>query len=184
MLAGRLKKPRVYVRINQNTGRTGAAKGVLSMQKSNTAAGYYRFALILNSAVALLFLLLFAGVAVFVYASGDDGRSFLYAGGLLLLCLLPSVLYFLVQYIHYKKVMLTDVQTVRLERTDTSFGRLVGFEVTVSVGGTRATVVTKHVFGAGMCGVNLLDDYAGKTAEIGRDAQRDEWIVLTADDNG
>ena len=149
------------------------------MQKSNTAARYYRFALLIYSAVVLLYLLLFAGVTVAVYASGDDGSSFLYGGGVLLLFWLPAEIYLLAQYLHYKKVVLADVQTVKLERTDTSFMRCIGFETTVTVDGIRTTVITKHVFGAGMYGVNLLDDYAGKTVEIGRDARRDEWIVLS-----
>lgn len=148
------------------------------MQTSNTAAKYYRFALILYSAAALLYLLLFAGVAAVTYASGEDGGPFLYGGGVLLLFWLPAEIYLLAQYLHYKKVILADMQTVKLERTDTSLMRRIGFEATVTVGGVRTTIVTKHVFGAGMYGVNLLDDYAGKTVEIGRDVRRDEWIVL------
>ncbi|MBR6410522.1 MAG: hypothetical protein IKS35_03990 [Clostridia bacterium] len=90
---------------------------------------------------------------------------------------LPFVIYYLYQFVYYRRLEPEHVQTVRLVKTDTMF-RFVGFDVTVTVDGTQKNVSTKRVFAVGMIGVNRLDDYAGQDAEIGYDGNRDEWIVL------
>ena len=81
-------------------------------------------------------------------------------------------------FIYYKKVTLSNIQKVKLEKTDTSYFGSIGFEVTVEYNGKMITVTTKHVFSAGIVGVNNLDEYSGKTVQIGFDENKDEWIVL------
>lgn len=152
------------------------------MYKKNTVANYYKYQLILFCIV--LGLMTFPPTLLFVFAlraTGGDMSSgvgaLLAVIGTCMLIWLPFVIYYLCQFVYYRRLEPEHVQTVRLVKTDSMF-RFVGFEVTVTVDGTQKNVCTKRVFAAGMIGVNRLDDYAGQDAEIGYDGNRDEWVVL------
>ena len=151
------------------------------MYKKNTAASYYKYQLILFCIV--LCLMTFPPTLLFVFAllaTGGDMSGLVALLAVISICMLiwlPFVIYYLYQFVYYRRLEPEHVQTVRLVKTDTMF-RFVGFDVTVTVDGTQKNVSTKRVFAVGMIGVNRLDDYAGQDAEIGYDGNRDEWIVL------
>ena len=147
------------------------------MKQINTAGAYYRSALIAFGVIAASGCLLFAGLAAGLSASGADGGSFWYAAAFWLLIWTPFGVYNAAQYRYYKTVTLSNLQSVEPNGTDTSFFRSVGLRATVDFRGTRTAVVTKHVFGAGLAGPNRIDDYIGRTVEIGYNEKKDEWIV-------
>ncbi|MBO4355271.1 MAG: hypothetical protein J5850_00260 [Clostridia bacterium] len=146
--------------------------------KKNTAEKYYRYSLIIFIVLAAVFGVIFGGFALVSYMSGEDAGSFLIAAVIMVFIWVPAIIYYLVQFLYYRKLVLTEVQTVKLEKTDTSYFRCIGFEVKVVLNGIETTVVTKHVFALGLVGPNLLDDYSGREAKIGYNASRDEWIVI------
>ncbi|MBS7263188.1 MAG: hypothetical protein KIG36_06245 [Eubacteriales bacterium] len=148
------------------------------MKKQNTAEKYYRHALAVYAALTVLIVLLFVGTALACYASGADGISFLYGALFVFLFLAAPTVYYAAQYRYYKNVILSDVQTVKPEGTDTAFFRSVGLRATVVSDGSTRSVITKHVFGVGLAGPNRLDDYIDKNVEIGYDKEKDEWIVV------
>ena len=147
------------------------------MKKTNTAARYYRHMCLVFGVIAALYILVFGGIAVIFYVSGESGLPFLIAMIPVALLFLVPMAYALTRYLHYRDADFTDVQRVRLGRTD-SLMRAVGFEIEVVQGGKRVRAVTKRVFGVAPFSPNRLDDYAGETAEVGYDEARDEWIVL------
>ena len=90
----------------------------------------------------------------------------------------------IVNYSHYYKVCLTDIQTVRLyKKTDAYIWRSYysKFEVTVTIDGRKKEVTTGRYFtlftffypGAS------LRKYECKLVEIGYDSKRDEWVVIS-----
>ena len=88
-------------------------------------------------------------------------------------------MYYICQYVYYKRVKLTEVQDVKLEGTDTWL-RHIGFNIKVKVGIFEEVkeVTTKHVFFAEEITVNKVDEFVGKIAKVGYNKKRDELIVI------
>lgn len=148
------------------------------MKKISTAEKYYRSALILFAVTPLCLGVVLSFIGILFYVLSENGSPFLIAAAALMVIFLPFIVYYLSLFIYYKKVTLSNIQKVKLEKTDTSYFGSIGFEVTVEYNGKMITVTTKHVFSAGIVGVNNLDEYSGKTVQIGFDENKDEWIVL------
>ena len=148
------------------------------MKKTNTAEKYYKSSFILFAVTTVAICSITAVAAIIFYAIGDNGSPFLICTAAFCLIMLPLAIYYLTQFIYYKNVTLSQIQQVKMEKTDTSYLRSIGFTLTVDHNGKKITVKTKHVFSAGIIGANTIDDYSGKLAEIGYDEKRDEWIVL------
>ena len=152
------------------------------MKQTNTAHVFYRFLLLIYSFLFVVYAVLFAGLIASVKSTGSDASGVVFIAVFAGLIVASPTLWCLVMFLHYRRVVLSDVQKVELVGTSTTFLRRVGFNVTVSVGGEEREVTTLCVFSAGMFGVNLLDQYAGKTVEVGHDEKWDVWIVLCLDD--
>ena len=152
------------------------------MKRKNTAELYYGYNLrlllivggVLIAATLLPIVIFWSDVA-----SNGDGLFALAIciAAIVLSVFLPAV-YYLVQYLYYRKAELTDVQEVFLARTDTNRMRNIGFVVEVNVGGVVRTAVTKRVFTATLIGAPLLDEYSGRAVEVGYNPDRDEVVVL------
>ncbi|MCR5376125.1 MAG: hypothetical protein K6E71_05185 [Lachnospiraceae bacterium] len=80
----------------------------------------------------------------------------------------------LVRYIHYRLVVLTNVQCVLPKVTESRKWRIpLRFEVTV--GGTTQEVQTEAYFGyKGLC----LTDYVDKPRVAGWDEERQCWVII------
>ena len=144
------------------------------MRRRNTAEKYYKVELIGTVSLTILF---FAVLLSVIIIPSPEYLPLLFIP----LIYLPFTIYYLVQYIYYRNVTLTNVQTTTLGRVNPSIiRRLAGFEAAVYVCGVRMTVVTKRVFSNSLVGdVNLAHRYSGATVEIGYDEKRNEWIVLS-----
>ena len=154
------------------------------MKKRNTAERYYRFSLIIFSVLAVAFIALFyLSMLAFDPSGLEKGDVVALFFIIEAIVWLPYVIYYLFQFIYYRNVSFTCIQRVKLDNTDTSFFRTIGFRVQVNVNGNPTWVSTKHVFSAGIIGVNKLDDYAGQTVEIGYNKSRNEWIVLDSEES-
>ena len=152
------------------------------MKRQNTAHVYYRFLLVIYGIMDAVFAALFAGILFPLKAAGSDVSPILVLVLIVILCLGVPTVWSLSMFLHYRRVVPTDVQKVELTKTVTTYLRRVGFTVTVTQNGEALTVTTPCVFSAGVFGVNLLDEYSGKTVEIGHDEKWDEWIVLCLDE--
>ncbi|MBR6052748.1 MAG: hypothetical protein IKP55_03075 [Clostridia bacterium] len=153
------------------------------MTQKNTAHVFYRFFLLIYCLIDAAYALVFAGFIASVVAVDHDASGVALVAVIGGLILAAPTLWSLWMFLHYRRVVLTDVQTVELTRTSTTYLQRVGFTVTVSVGGETREVTTPSVFLPGVFGPNLLDDYSGKTVEIGHDEKWDEWIVLCSDNS-
>ena len=145
------------------------------MRRRNTAEKYYKAGLIVLISLTALFF------AVLLFAVIIPSPEFLPLMFVPLIYL-PFTVYYLVQYIYYRNVTLTNVQTTTLGKASPSVIRgIVGFEAPVYVCGVRTTVTTKRVFSFNYVGsgVNCWSIYSGATVEIGYDEKRNEWIVLS-----
>ena len=156
------------------------------MRKENTAERYYRHEL--NALlIVMLFYDLIAAVIVFFRVLSADGSNavifgdawfWLLAFGLFPILCLPGLVYAFFRYRHYKSAELVNVQRVKLDQTDTVWRNCIGFRIKVRIDGTDHRTVTKHIFTTGSLGSNRLDDYIGKTVEVGYDEKTGEWIVF------
>lgn len=168
----------LYHTLNDNSLR----KGVLSVKRLvNTAQTYYRYSFIIVAAVGLPLVLLAASPLLFLTGSLEELDLIWVFPAILLpeLPLLGFAVYYLAQYLYYRRVELDEIQEVFLNRTSTRGAtRLVGFRVIVTIDGREREMVTKRVFTAASFGVNLIDDYSGRTALAGYDRNRGELIVL------
>lgn len=153
------------------------------MEIKNTAEKYYGYCF------KLLLILAFATAAVVAvpllaaYFTGEmdaEEMTFVYwtLGITIGLCFIVPTIYYLVQFLYYRKVELTDVQEALLSGTSTGHSRAIGFRAEIEVDGVVRTITTKRVFTADRMGPTRLDDYAGKVKRIGYNRDRDEFIVL------
>ena len=153
------------------------------MERKNTAEKYYGYCWKLLIVLGLVTVLLcFLPLALMMlgdedFTSSEIAPLIISFGALALIFIAPAV-YYLIQYLYYRKVELTDVQEVFLAKTNTSQLRQVGFEVEIEQGGVKRTVTTKRVFSADRMGPTKLDDYSGRMATVGYNAARDEFIVI------
>ena len=153
------------------------------MERKNTAEQYYGYCWKLLLVLCLVTVLLCFLPLAFMMLGDEDFTSseivpmVISFGALALIFIVPAV-YYLIQYLYYRKVELTDVQEVFLAKTSTSQFRQIGFEVEVTEGGVTRTVTTKRVFSADRMGPTKLDDYSGRMATVGYNAGRDEYIVI------
>ena len=145
------------------------------MRKKNTAEKYYLYCIIVCVVIAAT---AYACFMITAYASGINYGSVLpIATGIWLLLSAPILVIFIIQYVHYRKVVPTNVQTVKLENPVRIYRRRYGFEITVSLNGEMVNVKTKAVLYP-VLNPNLLNDYEGREAEVGYDEARKEWIVF------
>lgn len=147
----------------------------------NTAETYYRYNFIVVTAVGLPLVLLAASPLLFMIGSLEE-LDLVWVIPVIMLTGLPLVgfsIYYLAQYLYYRRVELDEIQETVLGQTSTgSATRLVGFRVIVSIDGREREMVTKRVFTAASFGVNRIDDYSGRAALVGYDRNRGELIVI------
>ncbi len=152
------------------------------MKRKNTAEKYYGYCWKLLIVLCLVTALLCILPVILLLESEEIPASemtpmLIFFATLALIFIVPAV-YYLIQYLYYRKVELTDVQEVFLAKTSTSQLRQVGFEIEVEQGGMTRRVTTKRVFSADRMGPTKLDDYSGRMATVGYNAGRDEFIVI------
>ena len=152
------------------------------MERKNTAEKYYGYCWKLLIVLGLVTALLCILPAALILGGEEIPASemtpmMICFAALALIFLIPAV-YYLIRYLYYRKVELTDVQEVFLAKTSTSQFRTIGFEIEVVQGGVKRTVITKRVFSADRMGPAKLDDYSGRMATVGYNAAKDEFIVI------
>ena len=152
------------------------------MKQKNTAHVFYRFFLLVYVLFDALCALVLGGFAASVIGAGRDASGVVAVAAVGGVIMAFPTLWSLWMFLHYRRVTLTDVQTVELKKTMTSYLRRMGFTVTVTVDGAEREVTTPCVFLPGIFGPNLMDDYSGQTVKIGHDEKWDEWIVLCIDE--
>lgn len=139
------------------------------MTQKNTAHVFYRFFLLIYCLIDAAYALVFAGFIASVVAVDHNASGVALVAVIGGLILAAPTLWSLRMFLHYRRVVLTDVQTVELTRTSTTYLRRVGFTVTVSVGGETREVTTPSVFFAG----RVRTQSAGRLfRENGRDRTR------------
>ena len=152
------------------------------MERKNTAEKYYGYCwkllIVLGLVTVLLCILPVALILGGEEIPASEMTPIMISFAALAIIFIAPAVYYLIQYLYYRKVELTDVQEVFLAKTNTSQFRTVGFEVEVEQGGVKRTVVTKRVFSADRMGPTKLDDYSGRMATVGYNAARDEFIVI------
>ena len=144
------------------------------MEQANTAEKYFK----LQALLMLLPLTICVTSVIAMIAEHETGLAVLMA--VLFSPVLGAFVFFTYQAIYYRRVELTDIQTVKLDGMRT-FGawNLAGFEIKVVRGGREEYAATKRVFvSGGIINLTPLADYAGKYKRVGYNAKRDEWIVL------
>lgn len=91
----------------------------------------------------------------------------------------PFAIYFRYKLKEIMNTPLVNVQRVKLEKIVTDYSRLAGFEVEIYVNGTYRKVETPHVFGLGVFGKNLLQNYINQEVDIVYNEKMDKAIVIT-----
>lgn len=149
------------------------------MKNKNTAEKYYGLMLIIISITTSFLFLLLLSLLLGFDRSDNAVRAYLSLYIIFFLIVGITLVYYICQYVYYKRVKLTEVQEVKLEGIDTCF-RMIGFNIKVNVGIFEEIkeVTTKHVFFVGEISANKVDDFAGKIAKVGYNKKRDEWIVI------
>lgn len=142
------------------------------MKKTNTATRHYGLYTAIMWVPTLLLLIPF--IMTLSRDASDNPTVVLYVLFFLLFACLW--IYYLVQWIYYRNVKLTEIQETTLAAVEVLWKDVFGFRCEVTMKGLPAVVTTKHVFHTFFA--NPLDEYSGKTIEIGYNEKRDEWIVL------
>ncbi|MBO6061289.1 MAG: hypothetical protein J6P98_04150 [Clostridia bacterium] len=153
------------------------------MEIKNTAEKYYGYCFKLLLILAVATAAIFAVPLLAAYFTGEmDAEEMTFVcwvlGATLGLCFVIPTVYYLVQFLYYRKVELTDVQEALLSGTSTGHSRAIGFRAEIEVDGVTRSIITKRVFSADRMSPTKLDDYAGKVKRIGYNRDRDEFIVL------
>lgn len=91
----------------------------------------------------------------------------------------PFAIYFRYKLKEIMNTPLVNVQRVKLEKIVTDYSRLAGFEVEIYVNGTYRKVETPHVFGLGVFGKNLLQNYINQEVDIVYNENMNKAIVIT-----
>ena len=141
----------------------------------NSAERYYRYTFFIILAVTFAMAAVTALPFLFIEEDSLIGGITCAA---VTAVIIPFLIYYLVQYLHYKNAELEDVGEAKLVRTHTNSFRMIGFIAELQQDGQTREVTTKHVFNAAKYGPNLLDDYCGKTVRWGYERGRNEYIVL------
>ena len=151
-----------YERLRQ-MGKIISDGTVSIYEGANTASGYY------GSWLAVYAVISTIGSAAFVV---DLPLERMYQA--LELFLVAFTISLLVRYIHYRRVVLTNVQCVLPKVTESRDWRIpLRFEVTVD--GTTQEVQTEAYFGyMGLC----LADYVDKPRVAGLDEERQCWVII------
>ena len=157
-------------------------KGVFTVKRIvNTAETYYRFNFVIITAVGIPLMLLSASPLLLVTDSIEE-LEIVWILPVFLLSGLPLVgfaVYYLAQYVYYRRVELDELQETVLGPTSTGrTTRLVGFRVNVIIDGREREMITKRVFNTSPMGVNHIDNYSGRTAVVGYDRNRGEIVVI------
>ncbi len=145
------------------------------MKRNNTAAHYYQYAMfwsiVLLVLCGLICLLLLLPAPAKAESIGLSVLIMLFSGG--------YFTYILIQYLTYTHVKFSHIQNVKLDKVETIWRDMHGFTIVVKIDGDSISVSTKHVFGSALFAPNHLDQYSGRTVEVGYFEKRDEWVVLT-----
>ena len=145
------------------------------MKRENAAKRYYKkFAITFTAIFAPLIVISFF---VSLPLAIGDPMNFGYLLSLpiaMSLTSLPFIIYYTVNYVHYKNVYFENIQRGTIVDCDTvhrgRMGTLVGFYVKLE-NDERWPVLTKHCHSS-------ADGYLNTLVEVGYDAKRYEWIIL------
>ncbi len=145
---------------------------------SNTESEFYRYMIL----IFLPFAVVFIGMQIFGFLEADISiqdilnSKYLFVGILVLapsLILTVTVIYCLIQYFHYSRVELINVQNV-VAKVNSGF-RYYRLSVEVNVNGETTYATTHRIFGHIW---SPLDQYVGRTHRAGFDAKRKCWVII------
>ena len=142
--------------------------GVRSVYKgANTVSEFFGWAFVLS-----LFLNVIVGGGVLALRNVLR-PMWLYLEALLLLS--GVTIYLLIQYVHYKRVALTNVQSVVPKIAKNGFAHTVSFRIEVTRDGVTTEERTHAVFSED---VNVLTKYVDQTVLAGYDRKRKRWVII------
>lgn len=155
------------------------------VHRKNVAEDFWKGLLIYGTVITTVFIVPLYVLTIKAYISDRNGAS-LFAGGLFAAVSISIMTLCLVNYLHYHRVKLEDIQRVRLYRTKLLIAdwqwrsRFAAFDVTVTVDGIEKEVTTGRYFSLipYLGGVSLRK-YECQFVEIGHDRKRDRWIVIS-----
>ncbi|VEU79741.1 hypothetical protein [Haploplasma axanthum] len=98
--------------------------------------------------------------------------------GTFALILVPTIIYKISKYMQYKKVVLTDIQVIRLEKVITGLARTFAFEVEMKIDNKVRKVSTKYIFSSSILSFFSLEDYSMKNAEVGYYQDTNEVVII------
>jgi hypothetical protein len=149
----------------------------------NVAEEFWKSFLIHGIVIAVIFIIPICFSLIKVFILERDGVA-LFGACFFAAIYLGVMILCIVNYSHYHKVCLTDIQTVRLYKKNDAWiwrSYYSKFEVTVTIDGRKKEVTTGRYFtlftffypGAS------LRKYECELVEIGYDSKRDEWVVIS-----
>ncbi len=150
--------------------------------KYNTVAYYYRTNMII---VITLWILMTFLIIPTMLINRDMGVIL----PIMLLYSLPfsvMLLYYTVSYFQYRKIVLTNIQVVSLNKVaSNAFLRQMGFEVELEINGKKEIVETKAIFSTATFIPHLsIDHYSGSLAQVGYcDVKHEAIIIQLVDSN-
>lgn len=144
--------------------------------KYNTVAHYYRTNMIIVATLWILMTFLIIPTMLI-----NREMSVIYP--IMLLYSFPffvMFLYYAVSYFQYRKIVLTNIQVVFLNKVaSNAFLRQMGFEVELEINGKKEIIETKAIFSTATFIPHLsIDHYSGSQALVGYCDSKHEAIII------
>ena len=142
------------------------------MKCKNLNARYYLNSCISVSFNIILFSLFFLGFSFF-----NKDLTFLWGILVIFLGLTPLLIYYLFKFVHYQKILLTDIQEVTLERQTGNGKKFVGFNINMLIDGKKMKLKIKPIF-TRSAGALCVSTYIHKKVMVGYHLKTNDVIVL------
>jgi len=144
------------------------------MKEKTCEVRYYQF----NFYALLIICSIIIIPMSFILVSLEKWEEFITWFVFCMMITLPFLIYFRYRLNYYKKLKPTNIQEVKLEKVESSWGRLLRFSIQMEIDGVKKNVNTLAIFTVGYFGPNLVDDYSLKKALVGYDEKNDVAVVL------
>lgn len=145
------------------------------MKKNTCEVSYYRYMFNIYMIVNVVFVSMF-GVHTIVIRS--DISECIYQLIVWIILIIPMTIYNGYRLWYYKKLILSNVQELILEKVESKWARRSCFVFTMNIDGEERIVRSLSIFNIGSFGPNLIDNYVGKKALVGYDAKNDVAVII------
>lgn len=142
------------------------------MKCKNLNARYYRtniFSMVLN---ILLFSIVFL-----VFSIIQKNWNLLWGILVSAVALIPFIVYYFIQFIYYQKLILEDVQEVKLENA-TNGKKFVGFYINMIIDRKKTKVLIKSIFTRNKGAYLSIDNFIHQKVKVAYNAKRNEAVVI------